>query len=170
LISDLALRKFEVMKRVVVAVDDSDASDRVVDFVNGFFSGMDVEVIGVNVGILPRAYVPSAVPWGGVYAWGYPPVDGYSPVNGPDAAYTEVDQDRAKSSAEETVVSSGLEDADVAVELGDPADAIQRVATERLADLIVVGSNHKSFLQRVFSPSVSHELVSNAALPVLVVQ
>ena len=65
---------------------------------------------------------------------------------------------------------SGLEDAQAVGEVGDPVDAIERAAQELDADLIVVGSNDRNFLQRLFSPSVSKGLVEHADRPVLVVR
>lgn len=149
-----------------MAVDESEATDRVVTFVNGFFSGMDVEVIGVNVARLPGPYVPAAVPWGGMYAWGYTPGAGPGVASG---SAVEAESDEVRRQAERTVESAGLEGAEAAVEVGDPAEAIERAAREHGADLIVVGSSGKSFFQRLLSPSVSRELVDEAAVPVLVV-
>lgn len=101
------------MRRILVAVDDSDASDRVVEFVNGFFGGMDVEVTGMNVGRLPHHDIPAGVGWGGMYAWAWPvsPYDG-RPESGLDEAPESVatDEALARRVAEETVRSSGLND------------------------------------------------------------
>jgi nucleotide-binding universal stress UspA family protein len=67
------------------------------------------------------------------------------------------------------VVRSGLTDAVAVGELGDPVDAIIGAAEARDADLIVLGSNHRGLLQRVFERSVSKTVVKLADRPVLVV-
>ena len=52
---------------------------------------------------------------------------------------------------------------------GDVAETLARIAQERGADLIVVGSSHKGVLDRLLAPSVSKELARTAPVPVLVV-
>lgn len=148
------------MKLVVVAVDESEAAKRVAEFVNGFFSPQEVELVGVNVARTDQAWVPSTVAWGGAFAWAYPYPDPYVPAAG--------DED-VQAHAVEAVLESGLEDAPAVASVGEPADAILAVAEERGADLIVVGSNHRSALQRLFEPSVSQRVVKRSPVPVLVV-
>jgi hypothetical protein len=55
------------MKRVLVAVDDSDASRRAATFVNYFFDGMDVEILAVNVAPAAAPWIPAGVIWGALY-------------------------------------------------------------------------------------------------------
>jgi nucleotide-binding universal stress UspA family protein len=75
----------------------------------------------------------------------------------------------AQEQAEQAVLRSGLEDAVAVGELGDPVDAIIEAANARNADLIVLGSNHRNLLQRVFERSVSKSVVKLSDRPVLVV-
>lgn len=58
----------------------------------------------------------------------------------------------------------------VVVEHGDPATVICRVATEIDADLIVVGTGDRSWLDRLLEPSVSREVSTAAPCSVLVVR
>ncbi|MGZ4398787.1 MAG: universal stress protein [Gaiellaceae bacterium] len=51
---------------------------------------------------------------------------------------------------------------------GRPADAILDLARERGADMIVVGSHGRGFVDRILCGSVSAELVKRADRPVLV--
>jgi nucleotide-binding universal stress UspA family protein len=53
---------------------------------------------------------------------------------------------------------------------GDPARVILEQAKEARADLVVVGSNDKSLVQRILQGSVSTELVHRADCDVLVVR
>jgi nucleotide-binding universal stress UspA family protein len=52
---------------------------------------------------------------------------------------------------------------------GPPADAIVRLAQERGVDLIVVGSRHKRFFERLVEGSVNQEVLRRAGCDVLVV-
>jgi nucleotide-binding universal stress UspA family protein len=52
---------------------------------------------------------------------------------------------------------------------GTPADAIVRLAQEKNVDLIVVGSRHKRFFERLVEGSVNQEVLRRAGCDVLVV-
>lgn len=54
------------------------------------------------------------------------------------------------------------------VTVGDPADAILRVARERSVDLIVMGTHGRTGLQHVLLGSVAENVVRHAPCPVLV--
>lgn len=151
------------MRRILVALDESDAATKVAAFVNSFFGGLDVEVVAVNAGSVPVYWHPPGAMPGAVFAWPYPtPVE---PIADSDDA-----REAAMRRGEDTIERSGLEFDEEVVELGDPADVIRNAAVEHEADLIVVGSHHRGFLERLFGGSVSRELVGDAPAPVLVVQ
>ncbi len=162
------------MRTVLVAIDDSDASRRVADFVNRFFErSPDLDLIGVNVGQLEVAWVPAAIPWGGMYAWPvatYPPT-GAVPATAAAEGEPSIDEQNAaaRREAQERAAAAGLRDARATGEVGDPAEVILAAAEERDVDLIVMGTNHKGLLQRFLSPSVSREVLRQSDRPVLVV-
>jgi nucleotide-binding universal stress UspA family protein len=58
---------------------------------------------------------------------------------------------------------------DLEVGRGDPAREVRRVACERGADLIVVGTRRQGPLARLLAGSVSSRVVHHADRPVLVV-
>jgi nucleotide-binding universal stress UspA family protein len=62
----------------------------------------------------------------------------------------------------------GLE-ADLVPTKGTPADAIVGLAQERNVDLIVVGSRHKRFFERLVEGSVNQNVLRRAGCDVLVV-
>ncbi|HEX3256142.1 MAG TPA: universal stress protein [Gaiellaceae bacterium] len=64
--------------------------------------------------------------------------------------------------------SRGLQ-ADLVATKGQPADAIIRLAQERNVDLIVVGSRHKRFFERLVEGSVNQNVLRRAGCDVLVV-
>lgn len=69
-------------------------------------------------------------------------------------------------------VAARFPEADVSTEtlLGSPANAIVEAAEKSSADLIVVGSHGRGFLERVLLGSVSSGVVHNASCSVLVVR
>ncbi len=112
------------MRKVLVAVDGSDATHRVVGFVNSFFrtgGSDDIEVIGVNVGLADTApptgfILPDGAMYGMAYPWYYD-----RPAGEWDEATAKEDEEARREAA--TVVSeSGLEDAQALGRLGEPAE------------------------------------------------
>lgn len=66
---------------------------------------------------------------------------------------------------------TGTESADVEAVLGDVVETISLAVEDHDADLIVVGSNDKRFLERLFTgSSVSEEPACKAPRPVLIVR
>jgi nucleotide-binding universal stress UspA family protein len=59
---------------------------------------------------------------------------------------------------------------DVEIAVGHPADAIVRVAEERAADLIVMGTHGRTGLQHALLGSVAEKVVRLAPCPVLTVR
>jgi nucleotide-binding universal stress UspA family protein len=150
-------------KKVLVALDESEPSHRAADFVNRFFSGADVEVLAINVARVPTAFFPPTVGYGVMYPWGYE-----VPLAGEAAERDRVLEARQEIAA--TIAGeTGLADAEPIGAVGDPADAIRRAADQHDVDLIVVGATDRGMLDRLFNPSVSHELTHHPTRPVLVV-
>jgi len=145
------------MKRILVAVDESDASRRAAIFVDGFFTGDDVSIVAVNVARVPVTWMPP-VPFGGVQVW-----------SAGDQARIEDAVAEVNRAGEAIAASQAPHDAEIDVVLGETVQAIQRAADDHDADLIVVGSNDKGFLQRLVSPSVAERLTRESVRPVLVV-
>lgn len=148
------------MPRILVAVDETEGSRRASEFVNRFFAGMDVSITAVNVARQPTESVP-AIPYGRVYPWPWP---------GVPAPDLDEEVARKEQAAEAVAVRQAPEDADVEVVFGEAVEAISRAAEDENADLIVVGSNDKGFLQRLFGGSVSEDLARKAPRPVLIVR
>lgn len=55
------------------------------------------------------------------------------------------------------------------LEMGDPKSEIIRVATEQTADLIVVGSHNRNFVEELFSSSTANGLLHHTPCDVLAV-
>jgi nucleotide-binding universal stress UspA family protein len=148
------------MRRILVAVDESAASRRAAAFVDGFFKGDDIAVVAVNVARVPVEWMPPA-PYGGVYTW---------PAGRPgDSSALDEALAREEARGEAIAAAQAPHDADIEVVFGEAVEAILRAAEDENADLIVVGSSEKGFLQRLFGGSVSQQLTRTATRPVLVV-
>ncbi|MEZ5411078.1 MAG: universal stress protein [Acidimicrobiales bacterium] len=155
------------MSLVLVAIDETEASQRVAQFVNDFFDRSEVEVIGLNVARGAAPWLPPMIGWGGAWAWSAYPY-AYSPVEQEQALREAAAA--ADEAGAQIMKESELHDAETVVEQsGDPAGAILAVADERGADLIVIGTGHKGLLQRMIDPSVSKEILDRTDRPVLVV-
>lgn len=152
------------VRQVLVAVDDSDASRRTVDFVNEFFAGLDVVVIGLNVASVPDQE-PATTYEAPIFAWPFPAPS--HPVDEPVLATTDLDAavERGRAAIQET----GLRDDEEIVRVGPVVQTILTVAAQRDVDLIVLGSNHKGVFERLWSGSTSSGVTRSSDRPVLVV-
>lgn len=156
------------MREVLVAMDDSEASERAAQFVNSFFGDLDVSITAVNVGRVPLSWGPYAAAPGALYPWPPPWPAGSVPPR--ETSATSDRLERHDEIGEHTIKSSGIQADRTSVEFGgDVADTLARVADERGTKLIVVGSAHKGIFERLLSPSVSKDLARDAPVPVLVV-
>ena len=88
----------------------------------------------------------------------------------PDAAQLDEARDQARRRVERLLVQWGLEDAHVEVALETVvADGLRRIATDRDAELLVVGSHAHGSLRAALLGSSSHALVADAPCPLVVV-
>lgn len=154
------------MRQILVAVDDGEAAQRVADFVNDFFAGLDVAILAVNVGSSPLVWGGYPAAPGLLYTWPYAAAVPAATARERGELLDEARHDEAEAAIE----SSGLDPDETIVEVGgDVAETLRRVAEERGVDLIVVGSSDRGLLDRMFTPSVSKDLAKSAPTPVLVV-
>lgn len=148
-------------KKILLALDETEASRRAAEFVEGFFDLDGFSVTAVNVASNPVPWLP-AMPHGAILPW--PPVGGEEERQLADEAYARQEEVGKAVAGRQAPVG-----ADVEVLFGDVVEAIATAADDVGADLIVVGSNDKGFLQRLFAGSVSEDLVRESPRPVLVV-
>jgi len=86
----------------------------------------------------------------------------FDPADPPEEHRAELEH------ARELLATSGLS-AEFDLEVGDPADAIVALAERRGADLIVVGTHERHFLDRLIHGSVSQAVGKRAHCDVLIV-
>jgi len=158
------------MTRVLVAVDDTEGSVRAAEAAHRLF-GEGAEYLAVNVtNVVDMAAVPwYSTGWGAPYAAPYGAVWTYRSDVNVDPAGGADDEDVAENQAREVADQSGLNDAQALGDAGDPAEAVLRAADEHHVDVVVVGTHHRGWFDRLLRPSVSKEIVRSATVPVLVV-
>jgi nucleotide-binding universal stress UspA family protein len=78
--------------------------------------------------------------------------------------------DQARHVADDAAERSGLPDAEPVGVVGHPADVIVHAAEEHAADVIVLGTHDRGWLDRWLDPSVSKAVTHAATVPVLLVR
>jgi nucleotide-binding universal stress UspA family protein len=158
------------MTRVMIAVDETDASVHAAEVAHGLF-GSTADYVAISVAEVRLD--PATLPWW-ESTWGvtYPIAVGavwpYRDVRAAQRAGVSPRRDAADTAAA-VVAEAGVTGADTLGELGDPAEAIVRAADNEAADVIVVAAHERSWLSRIMHPSVAKEVVKRADVPVLVV-
>jgi nucleotide-binding universal stress UspA family protein len=132
------------MQHIVLGYDDSDASRRALERAAELTKALGTKLTVTSV-------VPVAPARGGI-----------DPTQSP-AKHAE-----AAAEAREYLEAQGIE-AEYQGIAGEPADALVEIATERDADLIIVGTRNLGAIQRLFGQSVSATVAQKAQCDVLVV-
>jgi nucleotide-binding universal stress UspA family protein len=144
------------MTKVLIAADDSHTSISAARVALSLF-GDGAEYLVVNVDQAMR----DALAWGAAYPLAMP-------------LPTEIDDvsalQRAEDVAADVADAAALPSAESLGDVGDPAYAIIQAAHDHAVDVIVVGSHEHSWFGRLFSGSVSNDLLREADIPVLVVK
>lgn len=141
------------MLRLVIAVDGSDTAMRAIDTAARLAKHTRVEAVLLNVR-------PAAAYHGDLTPREYERI-------GADERHH---QDRVLAKALEHARLAGLPDAVVQAEAGSPEIDVPRVATERGADLIVMGTRGLGSLGGLLLGSVAQRVVHHANVPVLLVK
>ena len=163
------------MKTIVVGYDGSDAAERALgraaDIAQVFSARLvvvsvsDSATVPATSGFEPTAeLVPPAV--AGPVAPG-----GTVPLPKPVAVSAQEPEELARRQLERARMSlaSRKVETDYLVELGDPAERLLEVADQWDADLIVVGSRERGFLERLLGHSVDEAVARRAERDVLLV-
>ncbi|MFN0091078.1 MAG: universal stress protein [Acidimicrobiales bacterium] len=140
---------------VLVALDESEASQRAAAVARRLFPQPETRFVALNVAQLP-------IPWMGAGA-GF----GAGLVMTPET-WAAFDRDMPAEQVADLAEAGGLADAETVSEAGDPVERICQVADEHDADVIVVGSRERGWLDRLFERSVSAGVVKESRRPVLV--
>lgn len=139
-----------MLRTILVALDDSDLADRVLETLQELVMPKDSKVILCHVFPTPESEMEL-------------PADRPHPES-PALSYLQVEK-QLQSYQEQLPVQSELE-----MVTGDPAEEIIRLANIYQADLIVIGSRGLTGMTRIVQGSVSGQVVEDAQCSVLVVK
>lgn len=144
--------------KALLAIDDDRPSREAVRAAATWLPA-GAEIVALHVGPTPATLAPPTAV--GVGAMPYTAVP---------AGALPTDEELEAMAHELADQVCGTDPGGVRIERGDPANTICRVAEEIGADLIVIGTGDRSWLNRLFEPSVSNEVVHHAPCSVLVVR
>ncbi len=136
------------MNKIVLGYDDTEGSKRALERASQLTKAFGAELLVISVAPLAAGVGRSAGP-----------IDSTDP---PAKHAEELAQ------AREYLEGQGVS-AEFTPAVGYPADTIVELASERGADLIVVGTREPSFIQRVLGQSVSDSVSHKAHCDVLIV-
>ena len=152
--------------KILIALDDSDASHDAVDFANEML-GLDAEgaarhevlILHVARSVLQFAYVADPLTGGIVYPEALPLV-----------MEAQAAEDQSEEAAMHQVAAEFDGEPEVLIEHGDAGRTICAVAEDGKVDLIIVGTRDRGAWSKLWHPSVSDHVVRHAVCPVLVVR
>jgi nucleotide-binding universal stress UspA family protein len=165
------------MKLIVAGYDGSDAAERALGRAAEIAQAFSARLLVVSVTGLGQ--VPVRVPAFGTAAELIPPTAAGPVATGatvplpdyqPEQAPPEPDElaRRQLERARMSLAGKRVE-AEYLVELGDPVERLLEVTEQRDADLIVVGSRERGFLERLLGHSVDEAVARRADRDVLLV-
>jgi nucleotide-binding universal stress UspA family protein len=151
------------MKRVLIAVDDTDSSIRAARSALHLF-GDDAEYTVISVdATTPLSWGEDVMSWGIAYTLAVPP-PGY--VGAMPLILSHIDA--AAEIAQDVANQADLSVTHVVGEEGDAGTAIIKAAHEYDVDVIVIGSHDRSWFSRLLSPSTAAAVVRKSDIAVLV--
>jgi len=162
------------MKTIVIGYDGSDAAERTLGRAADFAQAFSARLVVVSVsglatvaapvsGFEPTAeLVPPAVA-------GPVPPGGTVPLPKPVSAQEPEDLARRQLERARMSLASRKVETEYLVELGDLAERLLEVADQLDADLIVVGSRERGFLERLLGRSVDEAVARRSERDVLLV-
>jgi nucleotide-binding universal stress UspA family protein len=160
------------MTHVLIAADDTEESVHAATTARELF-GDTARYTVVSVARTDVMWAGSSMAWGVPYTMAIPPAGVAGPplvFGQPTSEPHQTPIDLAERQADEVMVAAHLTNADAMGDVGDPADAIVRAAQQCGADVIVLGSHDRNWFSRLFTRSVSKDVVREAQVPVLVVR
>lgn len=149
-------------KKILIALDYARSAQEVAEMGYSIAKNMNAEVILLHV-MADVTYYSTP---------GYMPITGFDDFNHADfLEMIDVEglrkagmhfMDRMKDHLGDPSIKSMLEE-------GDVADTVIRVATEMKADIIVIGSRSRNWLEKVFIGSTAVKVLDHATVPLLII-
>ena len=155
------------MKTIVVAADESELGQRVVTRAAEVAEAFGAHLVVVGIADIPRETAPGVItPVGaisgpvGVAPYPAEPMEGEPPPQ--ELARQRLDQARA-------LLASRSIDVEYVAEIGGDVERLLEVADRRQADLIVVGSAERGFIDRLLGHDVGDRVAHRTRRDVLLV-
>jgi nucleotide-binding universal stress UspA family protein len=160
-----------MIRTIVMGYDGTDVADRALDRAAELAERFGARVIVLAVGrsttiprpdLVPETVVP-LMPAGGM-------TPAFPPESLPPPTEAEPDEPtmRMLERARGALSARGI-DADYVSAVGDPAEVLIQAADERDADLVVVGSRERGFLERLLGDGVDEKLARKTRRDILLV-
>ena len=149
------------MKKVLVAVDLDPTAQKVAEFGYSLAKAMAAEVVLLHV-IVDGTY----------YSKGNFPIMGYTGfIVSPLLFNTESEEPKIESQKYLDQIKIHLNDnaLQTLIKEGDAADMIVKAANEISADVIVIGSHSRRWLEEILMGSVTEKVLHRSAIPLLIV-
>ncbi|WP_312823904.1 universal stress protein [Epilithonimonas sp.] len=141
------------MKKIILPVDFSDSSDKLVDYAVSFAKDVNAEITLIHVAATDIGFVIGDM--------------GFQYF--PEVEENEIKFElKALNKLEEKVISQGVNCTHI-LKQGIAGDTILEYSDEKNADYIVIGSHGRSGVYDVFIGSLTKEITRKSKIPVLVV-
>ena len=150
------------MKRVLIALDYDPTAQKVAEVGFTMAKSMNAEVILLHVITEPQFYSSA----------GYSPIMGFAGYIVVDPLQLDSVQGLKEASLQYLEKSKhhlGDKTIQTLVKEGDFADAILKTAQEVKADIIVVGSHSRKWLENIVMGSVTEKVLHNTSIPLFIV-
>ncbi len=152
-----------MVNKIIIAVDDSKASEKALEHAIDLATDVSAEILLVSV--IPHSFIP---------AFSLPTAP--TPSINANATITFLESSRihykkviSKFLKRIQRINPNLKISAKIVE-GNPADEIIKIAKDENSDLIIVGNKNHSGIHKFFLGSVSDDVIHSSEIPVLVVK
>ncbi len=148
---------YSKFQRILLALDDSPCSDKVIEYARGILEGQDATLALVTV-------IPPTSP----ASYGADPLLGQQPIIVAEVA--EIQQQAAQEYLDRLAADfTSVKEIFTFTRVGNIREEILTVAHEWAADLLILGTNGKTGFEHFISGSVSESVIRKAQCPVLVI-
>lgn len=150
------------MKKILIALDYFSTAQQIADDGFALAKSMNAEVVLLHVVTDPVYYSSTA----------YSPIMGFGSYSDIDLMQLDIDDGLRKAShdfLDETKNHLDSTSIQTMVEEGDVAESILSAAKKINADLIVMGSHSRKWLEEVIMGSVTAKVLNHTAIPVFII-
>jgi nucleotide-binding universal stress UspA family protein len=150
------------MKKILIALDYDTTAQKVAEIGFSLGQNQQAEITLLHVTVNPSYYASSV----------YNPVMGFGGFTNLDLLAPDMIDALKKTSLhflEKTKLHLGDDKINILVKEGSTAELILETAKELNADIIVIGSHSKSWLENTLMGSVTEHVLHHAAIPLFII-